>query len=616
MQLWFPFQTYRKGQEQLAQTVQKSLIEKKHCIIHAPTGLGKTAGVLAAVLPFAKENKLNVFFLTARHTQHAIVHETMKLLNSLHDKSLHSSSIYGKKRMCALAGMDALPTSDFHELCKEMRANKDCPYYENTINNKPRFEMAVAKILEQPTATAEKILQEGINAYVCPYEAGIGVGKQSSVVISDYYYFFSTKIREGYLSKLNKKLSESIIIVDEAHNLPNRLQALFSKKIAETTFANAINEAKKYNEKLIRPLQELHSALLEAGEELRTDEDALVQRTLLTDALLPIMPFDDFIDQLKKTAEDALVKEKGSSLFRVCEFLDSWNEENEEGFIRLLKSEHLRGKKTITLSYKCIDSSIASASVLNEARSVVLISGTLQPLIMYRDILGFDDEKTAMQSFASPFPDKNRKVIIVPKTSTKYDTRSEEQYMAIGAVVSALINSIPGSSMVFFPSYKLRDAISEYIKNLDCVMLYEQQNSTNEEKQKLLNQLQTSLKATLLGVAAGSFGEGVDLPGVLKGVIIVGLPLDRPTVETKQIIAYYDRKFGKGWEYGYTLPAMTKCIQNVGRCIRSEKDKGVLIFLDERYLQPTYRNCLPQDWNIIITKEPIEEIENFFGMSE
>jgi len=47
-------------------------------------------------------------------------------------------------------------------------------------------------------------------------------------------------------------------------------------------------------------------------------------------------------------------------------------------------------------------------------------------------------------------------------------------------------------------------------------------------------------------------------------------------------------------EYGYIIPAFTNIMQNVGRCIRSEKDKGVIIYLDERYAWSNYRKYFPE----------------------
>ena len=124
-----------------------------------------------------------------------------------------------------------------------------------------------------------------------------------------------------------------------------------------------------------------------------------------------------------------------------------------------------------------------------------------------------------------------------------------------------------------------------------------------------------STGATLLAVVAGSFGEGVDLPGdELKTVVVVGLPLARPDLETNALIQYYDEKFKNGWNYGYVYPAFNKVIQNAGRCIRSETDKGVIVFLDERYTLPRYYHCFPESWKIKVSVNQYKEkIERFFG---
>jgi len=117
----------------------------------------------------------------------------------------------------------------------------------------------------------------------------------------------------------------------------------------------------------------------------------------------------------------------------------------------------------------------------------------------------------------------------------------------------------------------------------------------------------------LLAVSSGSFGEGIDMPGILKAVIIVGLPLQKPDLETKELIDYYEEKFGKGIDYGYIFPAITKCLQNAGRCIRSETDKGVIIFLDERFAWENYNRCLPKDMNFKISLMYEDRIREFFG---
>ena len=105
------------------------------------------------------------------------------------------------------------------------------------------------------------------------------------------------------------------------------------------------------------------------------------------------------------------------------------------------------------------------------------------------------------------------------------------------------------------------------------------------------------------------------MPGILKAVIIVGLPLQKPDVEARLLIEYYDDKFGKGFEYGYVLPAITKCLQNAGRCIRSETDKGAIIFLDERYAWRNYYQCFPEDWDMEVDLDYEGILREFFRKS-
>ena len=147
-------------------------------------------------------------------------------------------------------------------------------------------------------------------------------------------------------------------------------------------------------------------------------------------------------------------------------------------------------------------------------------------------------------------------------------------------------------------------------------VFYETPNLSKKEKGDLLERFKEykDYGAVLLSVISGSFGEGIDLPGdLLKGVVIVGLPLEIPDLETKELIDYYQEKYGKGFDYGYIFPAITKCLQNGGRCIRSETDKGVIIFLDERFAWHNYLRCIPLDMGFKISKLYEDRIMKFFG---
>ncbi|MFQ5475193.1 MAG: helicase C-terminal domain-containing protein, partial [Candidatus Nanoarchaeia archaeon] len=93
---------------------------------------------------------------------------------------------------------------------------------------------------------------------------------------------------------------------------------------------------------------------------------------------------------------------------------------------------------------------------------------------------------------------------------------------------------------------------------------------------------------------------------------VVGLPLQKPNLETNALINYYDKKFGKGWDYGYVFPAFQRTLQSAGRCIRSETDRGIVMFLDERYVWSRYASNFPKDWRMIVSRDYLSKIRDFF----
>lgn len=118
----------------------------------------------------------------------------------------------------------------------------------------------------------------------------------------------------------------------------------------------------------------------------------------------------------------------------------------------------------------------------------------------------------------------------------------------------------------------------------------------------------------MMAVQAGSFSEGLDYAdNLLDAVIIVGLPLERPNLETQALIDYYDFKFERGWDFGYIYPAMNRALQAAGRCIRSETDRGAVILLDERFMWGNYRKCFPSDFEFNVTELPEKYLRRFFG---
>jgi DNA excision repair protein ERCC-2 len=245
------------------------------------------------------------------------------------------------------------------------------------------------------------------------------------------------------------------------------------------------------------------------------------------------------------------------------------------------------------------------------------MSGTLSPMEMHKDLLGMDRNRTMLKSYPSPFPKQNRKNIIVRGITTKYTERTSENYERIATTVRSCINSIKGNVAIFFPSYEIRNYIHKLaMPSISKHIILEESGMTKEERDRIKDEMEkhATRGAVLFGVMGGSFSEGIDLPGeLLNGVIIVGLPLNKPDLSVEALIDYYEERFHKGMAYGYLYPAMIKVIQSAGRCIRSEKDRGVIVFADERFTWRNYSQMFPRSWEFVITSDPEMEIRRFFG---
>lgn len=619
--LLFPYDSVRMEQSDLLQQINECLSQRKHLVAHAPTGLGKTAAVLAPCLRHAIDNKLTVFFLTSRHTQHLIAIQTLKEIKEKYGMPIEAISLAGKKNMCLQPGVEQWKAREFYDYCKSLREDNKCEYYANIKsgnNVTVEAKKALADLKAISPCHTDTVLGVSREAKVCPYELGALFSASSSVIIGDYNYIFSPSIRESFFSRTQNDLGRSIIIIDEAHNLPSRVRDTLTSTLSSTMIQFAIKDAKEFGyEDIIPMLAGLQEILVSYGEGMRNGSEKLIQKKdfeARVNAINLAKTSKAVIEELSFIGEAIRQAKNRSSLPTIAEFLEAWNS-SDDGFARIF-SVRDRGEKTVlSLSYRCLDPAVACRDVIQQSYCTIAMSGTLLPTEMYRDMLGFPSD-AVLQQYESPFSDENKLSLIVPETTTKYERRSEEMFQRIAEICAGITNAVPGNCAIFFPSYAIRDTVYKYFyERGEKTAFREEQAMTKQDKVDLLQKFKEYQKAgaVLLGAIAGSFAEGIDLPGdLLKCVIVVGLPLTKPDLETQELIKYYDKKFGRGRDYGYILPAFTKTLQGAGRCIRTENDRGVIVFLDERYAWPMYARCFPRDSPIRVTTQYKEYIEAFF----
>jgi DNA excision repair protein ERCC-2 len=537
--------------------------------------------------------------------------DTLNEISKTHSIDIPAVDLIGKQWMCPVPISKELSNSDFMDYCRDVRQAGKCAFYKNTRKVDLTDEAKAFLDKMNSPMHSEDFCSACADNKLCPYEMALELGRKSKVVVCDYFHMFSEHVRKSFMSKMGKDLKDSVIIIDEAHNLPDRVRSLMSFSLTTFTLNAAIKELLDQEFEEETEMVRMIFRCLE-GMVSRYEKEGLIKREEFINEVesLTTLSFDEVIESLLTAGQTIREDKKKSYTLAIARFLEAWTTD-EQDMVRIIKRERSRrGNEFISLSYYCLNPAKYTSPVFDESYSSIMMSGTLAPADMYAEVLGVNN--SSIIELKSPFPKENRLNLIVPETTTRYSRRSDEEYERIARKLEGIINSVNVSTAVFFPSYAILRRVVEKLE-LDKKVIIEERGLSKSDKNVLLQSFKREKGAVLLGVVSGNFGEGIDLPGAqLECIIIVGVPLPPPDLYNKALINYYDEAFGKGWDYGYFYPALTKVVQSAGRCIRSEEDKGLIILLDERYAWKNYLKCVPPDWELKITKNPEAVAKDFF----
>ncbi len=613
----FPHKIVRPAQVDFMEKADEAIKGGKCLIAHAPTGIGKTCAALVPAVHESVESGKKVIFLTSRHAQHKIVIETLRDMKKKSGVDIKVTDLIGRKWLCNLAESRSMPSSDFREYCTVLRKEKRCEFHKRTYSDTMAPTDLAMKVMEQ----IDKDIMHSEDAKalctnVCPYAIFLERARKSNVIIADYFHMFHPTMYKAFLTKIGAKLEDVILIVDEAHNLPMRVRSLLSIQLSDRQVSGACKEANEIGEdELAKDLEFVYRKLSDkARRMLKGVNEKVIDIGDVCGAVEETSDYGYFVKELERVATIVRAEKKRSYLGGIATFLERWKKEGKE-YVRILKKvPSKRGGHIYLYTHECLDPSIVTHNILNGVHSSILMSGTLLPLEMYKNVLGVDE--SIELSMDSPFPKSNKLSLVIRDVTTKYSMRSKRESVKIANYLVQIINYTKGNVGVFFPSYSMRDEIYEILAgSIDKQVLLERKNMTKEEKFGLFGEF-VRLKdvgAALFAVVGANFSEGVSYDGrIMNASVLVGLPLQRPDILSESLIGYYDEKFGKGWEYGYVNPSMNRAVQAAGRCIRSEKERGLIVFMDGRYLWGNYNKVIPKDYELVVSRDLKKEISGFF----
>lgn len=584
--LAFPYPDYRKGQKLLAYNVYKSIENEKRLFAQAPTGTGKTMGVLFPAIKALGEGKLDrIFYITAKTTTRGIAENAYNMLAN-QGLRLKVLTLTAKEKLCLNNVKTCTPDK--------------CPFLQGYMT---RAKKVVKTLLKKHDFFPRELISEaGLRHGICPFELSLDMALSCDLIICDYNYVFDPRV---YLRRFfqQKGREEYLILVDEAHNLFDRARGMYSAELTASLLAQMLKAIKKDLPSIARALQGLKKAVINYEKRLDApvlEAGGMAYRACDEAPLALREPLEEFIQETEQWILSQREEEKPYSDDLVSLFFDLLHFKN----ILDVYSERYRtlvtgAKSRLTLSLLCLDPSFMLDKHMSTARSTVLFSATLSPLSYFKKILGGRDGDITLR-LPSPFPRENLLIINEDRIETRY--RHREQYLpAVAQAIHDWAMSHKGNTMVFFPSYKYLMDILEIFKSFEgeYEILCQDREMDEPARDAFLKEFETfgDVHRIAFCVMGGVFGEGIDLVGdKLTSVVIVGVGLPQVSPEGELIKEYYQQRNQSGFTYAYTYPGLNKVLQAAGRLIRTEQDRGALLLIDSRFAAREYLSLLPEEW--------------------
>ena len=602
--LEFPYTRMRPFQLEMIEAVGRAVRQKEALLVSAPTGVGKTIAAIYPALREALARGKKLFYLTPKTLQQEMAVKALQMLN---DGSFRSLRIRAKQKMCAHT--EVICHEDF------------CPFAAKYAEKMERNGLVDRIASDLSYFDPEVVFEMSRDEEVCPFEVSLELLEQADVVVCDYNYVFEPYIGLKTWSD-DGDWSDTILIIDEAHNLVDRARGYYSPELSEKDLLRVKDHLAS------RPgfpidgweelLAELRAQFAEMAESLEGEMTQalcdpsrrlfLGQRADWERIMLRYIGWK--IQHRIAEEDDPLV----DFYFRLVRLSNLLGEDGDE-FAKIIE----RTPEGLKLKIFCKDPSRFIGPILESAYAVVAISATLQPFDFYRTVLGFPQQKTAEIALPSPFPRENRKIVVLPNVDTTWKGRAQH-FDGIAETVASLAESSGGNFLALFPSYVFLREIADRMPVIRKKTLVQRSDMTEWERRMLLDALRAPLEGgtLILAVSGGMYAEGIDYQGeMLSGVFVVGPALPSVSFEQELLKRYYDEQYGAGFEYAYLIPGMTRVVQSAGRVIRSETDVGVIALLCKRFTQPMYTRYFPPDWfedspRELVSKKPVDEIRAFF----
>ena len=407
-----PFATLRPGQETTGRDLAAALDAHPVVFFEAPTGFGKTGVILELALAHMRAGRFDrLIYLTGKATGQLQVMRTLGDMFSVssvqfsvetppREPAAHAAASPAENRKLKTENSSA-PAAAWlmrpkreHCICETFHCSRDvCPYLQNLETRWPGSGLSRFYLLENHPRDIDTLRAAGRDARVCPYEISRAALPFNDVWIGDYNYIFSPANRGIFIEQPGHDPARTLLVIDEAHNLPSRVADVFSHAFhAAAAFAagswldaarapSALRKAWGQWEHFLSTLKYSAAHTPATGDDARELVETLSR--LITAAPL------DYAQIPPETSE---------TLWAIPEFAAAlaaldlprlwWSPQNAQ------------------LVITCLDAAQAIGPVLREFGAVILASATLTPVDNFAAACGLDEEihQSEISNFKSQIP--------------------------------------------------------------------------------------------------------------------------------------------------------------------------------------------------------------------